>query len=408
MRAAAKPFPLFFSSASGSRITDVDDNQYIDYSLAWGPLILGHSHAAIVEAVSAQLKRCQLLGAQHELEILVAKKICQMVPCAELVAFNSTGTEAVQAALRLARTFTGRRRVVRFEGHYHGWLDNIMVGYRPERASLPERLESRNSADEVIVLQWNDLEEVEGALKRHGEAIAAIIMEPILCNSSCLLPTPGYLEGLRKLATDYGVVLIFDEVITGFRAALGGAQTLFGVSPDMAIFGKAIAGGFPLSVVAGRRDILGLIEQGRVVHAGTFNGNPISLAAALATLEILGAKQGAAVERIRMTGEKLMAGIKKAAEAAGIPMLVNGIGASFHLAFTIRGKMLNFRDTLDCDTSARDDFLQAMLAAGVYLLPDGRWYVSAVHTDADVEWTLGAVERIFSKHKSRLMRLHGS
>jgi glutamate-1-semialdehyde 2,1-aminomutase len=407
MRAAAKPVPLFFSSASGSKLTDVDGNHYIDYTLAWGPMILGHSHPAILAAVSAQLQKFQLLGAQHELEVLVAKKICEMVPCAERVAFSSTGSEAVQSALRLVRAFTGRRKIIRFEGHYHGWLDNIMVGYRPDLSAPAKKASSenmgRNTADDLVVLQWNDLQEVEAALKDQGNEIAAIITEPILCNTYCLSPAPAYLEGLRRLATQYGVVLIFDEVITGFRAAPGGAQALLGVKPDMATFAKAVAGGFALSVVAGSQEIMGLIDQGKVAHTGTFNGNPISLAAALATLETLDANQGATIEQIRRTGETLMAGIQKSADAAGIAILINGIGASFHVAFTTRHKMLNFRDTLDSSVAARDTFLQAMLAAGIYLLPDGRWYVSSAHTAEDVEQTLDVVEKVFAKHKSQLV-----
>jgi glutamate-1-semialdehyde 2,1-aminomutase len=254
----------------------------------------------------------------------------------------------------------------------------------------------------MVVLQWNNLEEVEAVLKERGHEIAAIITEPILCNSHCLLPLPGYLAGLRELATRYGVVLIFDEVITGFRVATGGAQALFGVTPDLATFGKAVAGGFPLSIVAGKKEIMGQIEQGRVLHAGTFNGNPISLAAARATLELLDAKRGAALEQIRKAGERLMSGIASAAKAAGVPILINGVGASFHVSFTTRQKMVNFRDTLDADVSARDQFLSAMLSAGVYLMPDGRWYVSVAHTEADVDETLESIDKVFEDHKSAL------
>ncbi|HXN22808.1 MAG TPA: aspartate aminotransferase family protein [Candidatus Dormibacteraeota bacterium] len=410
MRAAARPLPLFFSSGSGSRLTDVDGNQYIDYTLAWGPLILGHSHPAILSAVGAQLKQCQLLGAQNELEVLVAKKICQMVPCAERVAFSTTGTEAVQIAFRLARAFTGRRKIVRFEGHYHGWLDDALVGYRPSFNSSEHKPEARlstnkngNAADEMVVLQWNDLEEVEAALKNHGEQTAAIITEPILCNSHCLLPAPGYLEGLRNLATRYGVLLIFDEVITGFRVAPGGAQALFGVKPDIATFGKAVAGGFPFSVVAANREIMDLIEQRKVIHAGTFNGNPLSLAAACATLDTLDEDQGAVLKQIGRTGKSLMMGIEGLAQAAGIPVLINGVGAGFNVAFTTRREMLNYRDTLDSNNSARDVFLEAMLASGIYLLPDGRWYVSSAHTLEDVARTIDSVGKVLLKHKAKLM-----
>src|SRR5438094_1895012 len=275
MRAASKPQPLFFQSGAGSHLVDVDGQEYIDYTLAWGPLILGHSHPAVLKAVQDQLSKSQLLGAQTELEISVAERICNMVPCAELVAFGSTGSEAVQMALRLARAFTGRRRFIRFEGHYHGWYDNVLVGYHPGGApqgkgDLPTITEGMgaNAGEDVIALPWNDLAALEAALKQAPNEIAAIITEPILCNRCCLMPTSGYLEGMRRLATLHNAVLIFDEVITGFRGARGGAQELFGVGPDLARFGKPVAGGFQLSVVAGKREIMELIERRRVLHAG--------------------------------------------------------------------------------------------------------------------------------------------
>ncbi len=405
MRANAKPIPLFFSSGLGSRLVDVDNNEFIDYTLAWGPLILGHSHPAIISAVGEQLKRCQAIGAQSELELLVSKKICEMVPCADRVVFSNTGTEAVQVAFRLARAFTGRRKILRFEGHYHGWLDDVLIGYRPAPATSETRTATGASAHfdgEMIVLPWNNLQAVETLLKSHGSEIAALITEPILCNCSCLMPAPGYLEGLRSLATKYGVLLIFDEVITGFRVAAGGAQSLFGVTPDLATFGKAVAGGFPLSVVAGKADILALIEQQKVVHAGTFNGNPISLAAALATLEVLTANGGELFDRIRNTGDSLISGIRKAAKSTEVSILINGVGSAFNIAFSNRHKMLNYRDTLDSDLAARDQFVQAMLGAGIYLLPDSRWYVSAAHTAEDVRLTLDKVAAAFSKERSRL------
>jgi glutamate-1-semialdehyde 2,1-aminomutase len=387
----------------------MDGNEYIDYTLAWGPLILGHSHPAIIDAVQNQLKKCQLLGAQHELEISVAERICQMVPCAELVAFSNTGSEAVQVALRLARAFTQRSKIIRFEGHYHGWLDNMLIGYRPGHLFGTKQDDgasevTREEADaRICVLPWNDLHRLEMTLREHGSEIAAIITEPILCNCNCLMPSPGYLEGVRELATRYGVVLIFDEVITGFRVARGGAQALLHVTPDLAIFGKAVAGGFPLSVVAGKGEIMELIANHRVVHAGTFNGNPISLAAAQATLDVLDADSGAILEGIRKTGEWLMLGIQELARGAGIPLLVNGVGGAFHLAFTGRQMMCNYRDALDCDVQARDHFIEEMLQVGIYMLPDSRWYVSAAHTQGDVEVTIDAVRQVFQLYRNELI-----
>ena len=408
-RGAAKPIPLFFESASGSHLTDVDGRTYIDYALAWGPLILGHGHPAVVEAVERQLKKFVIVGAQNELEIKVAEKICQMVPCAELVAFSSTGSEVVQMALRVARAFTGRLKFIRFEGHYHGWHDNVLAGSRPQRVdgnwqNLPYT-EGANpaAAAEVIALSWNDLPGLEAILRARGNEIAAIITEPILCNCSCLMPAPGFLAGVRELATRHGVVLIFDEVITGFRIAPGGAQAHYGIIPDLTTLGKAVAGGLSLSAVAGKREIMNLIAQRRVLHGGTFNGHPLALAASLATLETLDANDGAVLQKIRKTGEALKEGIRKLALEAEIPVLINGFGAAFHVSFTRRTAMSNYRDTLDADLRARDVFLSALVEAGVYPLPDGRWYTSVAHTEEDVATTLAAVRKVFAEHREELI-----
>jgi glutamate-1-semialdehyde 2,1-aminomutase len=318
------------------------------------------------------------------------------VPSAERVIFSNTGTEAVQVALRLARTFTGRRKIIRFEGHYHGWMDNILPGYRPApNSSLPRAGENGLAMGETLTLPWNDLPAVEAALQAQGQEIAALITEPILCNSHCLMPAPDYLQGLRALATKHGVVLIFDEVITGFRVSLGGAQLLYGVTPDLTTMGKAVAGGFPLSVVGGQQEIMDLVAQQKVGHAGTFNGNPIVLAAAHATLETLQADNCAALTRLRTNGERLMQGIAKSAQAAGVPILINGIGSCFHVAFSPRHAMVNYRDTLDSDLAARDEFLLALLRTGIYLMPDGRWYISAAHTEDDITHTLEMVQKVF-------------
>ena len=406
MRAASRPLPLFFSSAAGCRLTDVDGHSYIDYTLAWGPLILGHAHPAIVTAVSAQLKITPLYGAQHELEIAVAKKICELVPSVERVLFSSTGTEAVQVALRLARAYTGRRKIIRFEGHYHGWMENIVTGYRPP-GSAPVA-NGMTAVDDVLVLPWNDLSAVETVLEAKGKEVAAVITEPILCNTHSLMPEPGYLEGLRELTRRCGVLLIFDEVITGFRVALGGAQELFGVTPDLTTMGKAVAGGLILSVVGGRAEIMELVAEQKVSHAGTFNGNPVSLAAAQATLETLAARQGAALEQVRKNGERLMQEIGKSARAAGIPLVINGVGSCFHVAFSTSSQMRNYRDTLDSDLGARDEFLLALLAEGIYLMPDGRWYVSAAHGENDIARTIELVQKVFVQHKAKLMPVPSS
>lgn len=404
MRASAKPLPLFFRSAKGVTLTDFDGHRYIDYAMAWGPLILGHSHPAIVDAVQKQTGKFQLLGAQHQLETEVAKKICRFVPSAQLVAYSNTGTEAVQLALRLARAFTGRRKYIKFEGHYHGWIDNVLLSYHPGsrkgRSGRPvagSGGQSHSPFKDVIVLPWNDPHALASTLEKHGQDIAAIITEPILCNSNCILPVPGYLEEMRNLANRHATVLIFDEVITGFRTALGGAQSHFRVTPDLTILGKALGAGFPLSAVAGRQDIMELIANGRVVHAGTFNGNPICLAAANAALEVLSANHGCLFKQMRCHGERLKNGIAHLAEQARIPCLLNGLGPAFHLSFTERQSMNNYQETVDCNLEMRDRFIEAMLENGVYLIPDCRWYLSAAHTEADIDATLQKVEKAFDK-----------
>jgi glutamate-1-semialdehyde 2,1-aminomutase len=404
LRSAAKPLPLYFSSGQGSKLVDVDGNQFIDYTLAWGPLILGHCHPRLNEAMMRQLTTLQQVGAQHYLEIKVAELICTMVPCAERVLFSNTGTEAVQTAIRLARAFTGRNRILRFEGHYHGWADNALLGYRPQRSpSDPSRLrlptEGMNPEvlQEVIVLPWNDVSAVERILQQHGEDIACILTEPILCNSGCILPAPGFLQALRELATQYGVVLIFDEVITGFRVATGGAQALYDVTPDLATFAKAIAAGLPLSAIAGSEKILSLVEQRRVVHAGTYNGNALSLAAANATLTILSESNGVELTAIRCRGERLMDGLRERARAHNIPIVINGVGAVFWVGFAQPSVMENYSDTLQADSAKREEFLLHMLDQGYYLLPDGRWYLSTAHTDEDIDRTLTAIESAFEK-----------
>ncbi len=404
------PVPLYFADASGSRMRDVDGNEYIDYTLAWGPLILGHKHPALVEAIRRQAERPHILGAQHDLEYEVAEKIQQLVPCAERVAFTSSGSEAVQLALRLARAATGRTLVLKFEGHYHGWMDSVLISHHPRAEdvgpleaphAVPEsRGQVPNALENVLVAPWNRIEIVEALLARRGQQIAAIITEPVLCNSGCLLPAPGYLEALRRLADRYGALLIFDEIITGFRMGLGGAQGFYGVTPDLATFGKALAGGPPLSAVAGRREIMELIGDGGVAFGGTFNGNPLSLACARATLGELERDGGAALARANRLGAALIEGIRDAARRHGVALQVSGFGAAFALHFTERAELRDYRDTLADDREKLAVFLLRALENGVYALPDGRMYVSAAHTEENVARTLEALELVLAGLKT--------
>jgi glutamate-1-semialdehyde 2,1-aminomutase len=313
----------------------------------------------------------------------------------------------VQIAMRLARAFTGRDLILKFEGHYHGWMDSALMSYHPTLADMGpaeapspvpgSRGQVKNAAANLIVLPWNDAEALARAFALHRSEIAAVMTEPVLCNSGSLLPAAGFLAELRSLTTQHGALLIFDEVITGFRIAAGGAQSVYGVTPDIATFGKAIGGGVPLSAVAGRRDILELIIDGGVVFGGTFNGNPLSLAGAHATLRELARDSGRPLAEAVTRGERLMRGIREAGERRGVPLQVTGFGTAFSVHFTGRTSLRTYRDTLDDDRERLRRWICECLKEGVYLLPDGRVYVSVVHTDEQIERALGAFDAVLAR-----------
>jgi glutamate-1-semialdehyde 2,1-aminomutase len=388
------PHPLFYTHGRGSRIWDVDGNEYLDFTLSQGPLILGHSHPHVLETVERASRHGQLFAGQHLQELQLAEKLQQMIPCAELLRFSLSGSEADHVALRLARTVTGRPKFLRFEGHYHGWLDNVCYGISaPSEEALGSR-ETPNSlpwteglavhsAEESLLLPWNDLALVEQTLMQRHTEIAAILLEPVMCNSSCIPPEPGYLSGLRALCDRYGVLLIFDEVITGFRLGLGGAQACFNVTPDLAVFGKAMASGYPISMLAGKREYMRLIADSTVIHAGTMNsGNP-SIAAAVATIEVL--EQDHVPERLALLGTRLMSGLREAARQTGHNLHVQGMGPMFHAGFTQRETVRDFRDTLSYDKAQYARFLAGMQERGIRLIGRGLWYVSGAHTEAEID-----------------------
>jgi glutamate-1-semialdehyde 2,1-aminomutase len=396
LRRSARPYPLFFERGEGARIIDVDANAYLDYSLAWGPLILGHAPAAVTEAVRRQAALGTTFGAQHDLEFEVAERLVQAIPCADLVAYANSGTEIVQVALRLARAVTGRPKYLKFEGHYHGWDDSVLVSYHPSAEEIGGAAGAAVSVGAgqrppaaAIIAQWNDPESVEAAFAVHCAEISAVICEPLLANSGSIPPAPGFLESLRDLTRAHGALLIFDEVITGFRLAYGGAQERYGVLPDLATFAKAVGAGTPLSVLAGRREYMHRISEGSVVHAGTLNGNPLSLAAAKAALDTLRAYGTEGYESLRRRADRLRAGLESILRARGLPVCSCGDGAVFSLQRSGRPPR-NYRDTLREPGKWYADFALAMLDEGILLLPDGRWYVSFAHTDADIDQTLAA------------------
>jgi glutamate-1-semialdehyde 2,1-aminomutase len=414
VRAGDKPFPLFFERGAGSHLWDVDGNEYIDYVLGRGPLILGHTHEAVIEATCAQLRKGQIYAAQHELEFELAERVCSIVPCAELVRFGISGSEAVHAALRLARAATGRQTVVKFEGQYHGWLDNILYSLSPDplRAgdanapcTLPESAGQFAGADShLVVLPWNNIEVLERYLQAHGGEIAAVITEPVMCNTAVIPPREGYLEAMREMCTQHGIVLIFDEVITGFRLSLAGAQGYFNIVPDLTIFGKAIANGMPISCLAGKEKYMGLIAAGKVGHGGTYNSIPPAVAGAIATLDELQRSDGAVYTGMERSGVRLKEGIAKLAERWGIPAVVQGYGSIFYLGFSAAktpvtgGQAIwDYRSSLAVDQDLYTGFVSAMVDRGVRIIPRGNWFLSSAHQQSDVDATLAAVEDVFEQ-----------
>ena len=403
VRKPMRPFPLFFERGEGAYLIDVDGNRYIDFTLGWGPLIHGHCHPQIVREVESVIRKGFTFGAQHRLEVEVSRRLTQLIPCADLVCFSNTGTEAVMVAIRLARAFTGRSKIIKFEGHYHGWSDGVYVSYTPSREQAgpmnsPNRVPatagiSKGALSDTLVVPWNDLESLDRILHANKDEVAAIIMEPYAFNTGVVFPKPGYLEGVRQLADKYGVVLIFDEVITGFRVGLHSAQGRLGVLPDLSVFGKAVSGGFPLSVIAGRRAIMELVESGKVSHAGTFNGNPVVTAAARASLELLAANNGEAYKRLESLGQRLADGLRQAGKQANVPVLVNQIGSVAYMHITPLGCTVNYRDTYECDRERYLTFTERLALSGVFTTWRGLWYLSTVHTEADVDQAINVALR---------------
>ena len=398
--------PICFASGKGSRLTDVDGNVYIDYALGMGPTILGHAPAAVTAEVSRTLALGQLFAGQHTLELELANEFCACVRSAELVRFGLSGSEMVQAAIRVARAHTGRSEVIKFEGHYHGWFDNILINQNPPVAAKgnpiprPRHLQSAgqsaHASEDFAVLPWNDAGAIDQYVGANASRIAAIITEPIMFNTGGILPKPGYLEHLRRVTQDHDIVLIFDEVITGFRVALGGAQELYGIKPDLSVFAKAFGAGFPVAALAGRRDIMEMFASGRVNHSGTYNANLVSLSAALAALRELSANDQAAYKRINSAGKALMEGIAAAARRCGADLQVSGLPSAFHTCFTLR-PIHDYTTYTSANQKKLGLFLAALLESGVRPTSRGTWFVSSTHTDDDVASTLEAVERALQR-----------
>ncbi len=397
------PHALFYERAEGSRIYDVDGNEYLDFTLSQGPLILGHNHPHVTRRVHEYAQQGQLYAGQHRLEIELAEKLQQHIPSAQLMRFCLDGSEAVQTAFRLARAKTGKPKFLRFEGHYHGWLDNVAWGLSmpsvdalgseetpnvfPWSEGLPELV-----LEEFMILPWNNARLLQRTIEQHHHELAAIITEPIMCNNGCIMPDDGYLQLMRDLCTQYNITCIFDEVITGFRTGLGGAQGYFGITPDLSIFAKAMASGYPISAIVGHRDWMTLIEQGRVIHAGTMNSSNSPVAAALGTIEVL--EEPGVYERIYGLGNHLMNGLRELGQKHRTNLLVQGLGPMLHTGFTDRTQVRNFRDVQQYDRVKLGQFVAAMHDEGIRIIGRGLWYISAVHTEADVEKALAAAHKV--------------
>ena len=391
--------PVFFSRAKGAYVYDADDKQYIDYVASWGPCIVGHAHPDVLAAITQVMQNGLSFGAPTEIEITMAEKVCELVPSMDLVRMVSSGTEATMSAIRLARGYTGRDKIVKFEGCYHGHADSLLVKAGsgaltlgvPTSPGVPKEL-----AQHTITLQFNDAQMVRDTFTQMGNDIACIIVEPVAGNMNCVPPVPGFLETLREVCDQYGSVLIFDEVMTGFRVALGGAQQLYNIKPDLTTLGKVIGGGMPVGAFGGRKDIMDKIAPtGPVYQAGTLSGNPVAMAAGLKTLELI-CKPGFYPQLAQKT-EKLTEGLKEKAKAAGIPLTTNTVGGMFGFFFSKEEKITNFAQVSACDIKRFKKFYHGMLDNGVYLAPSAyeAGFVSSMHTTQDIDDTLAAAEKVF-------------
>jgi len=393
--------PIFIRRAEGAYLFSADDQRYIDYVGSWGPMIAGHAHPEIIKAVQDAAVDGLSFGAPTELEVVLAEKICEILPSMEMVRMVSSGTEATMSAIRLARGFTGRDIIVKFEGCYHGHGDSLLVKAGsgaltlgiPNSPGVPASL-----AELTLTLDYNDPESVRQTFATMGKEIACIIVEPVAGNMNCIPPIEGFLESLREACDESGAVLIFDEVMTGFRVALGGAQSIYKVTPDLTTLGKIIGGGMPVGAFGGKRDIMQQIAPtGPVYQAGTLSGNPIAMTAGLKTLEIISRPNF--YSDLSDKTQQLLKGLKEKAEAANIPFTTAQVGAMFGLLFTDIEKVSSFQQVMDCDSERFKQFFHGMLEHGVYLAPSSfeAGFLSSAHSSVDIQKTLDAAASVFKK-----------
>ncbi|QSA96472.1 glutamate-1-semialdehyde 2,1-aminomutase [Methylococcus sp. EFPC2] len=393
--------PVFVSRAEGPYLYDTEGKRYIDYVGSWGPMVLGHAHPDVLKAVHEAVDRGLSYGAPTTIETQMAERVCELVPSIELVRMVSSGTEATMSAIRLARGYTGRDKIVKFEGCYHGHSDSLLVKAGsgaltlgvPSSPGVPASL-----AEHTLTLAYNDADAVRKVFAELGQEIAGVIVEPVAGNMNCVPPLPGFLQTLREVCDASGAVLIFDEVMTGFRVALGGAQALYGIRPDLTTLGKVIGGGMPVGAFGGRRDIMEkLAPLGPVYQAGTLSGNPVAMAAGLKTLELISAP--GFFERLGEQTRYLVDGLQTLADRAGIPFTTNRVGGMFGLFFTAQPSVGTFEQVMACDAEAFKRFFHFMLEEGIYLAPSAfeAGFVSAAHDRSVLDETLAAAERAFAR-----------
>lgn len=393
--------PLFIRKADGAYLYDVDGKAYIDYVGSWGPMLLGHNHPAIKEAVIAAVQNGLSFGAPTEIEVVMAHKITEIMPNIELVRMVNSGTEATMSAIRLARGYTGRDKIIKFEGCYHGHADCLLVKAgsgaltfgQPNSPGVPA-----DFAKHTLTCQFNDLGSVRDAFEANPKDVACIIVEPVAGNMNCILPNPDFLPGLRALCDEFGALLIIDEVMTGFRVALGGAQAHYNVIPDLTCLGKIIGGGMPVGAFGGKKEIMeALAPTGPVYQAGTLSGNPVAMAAGLACLNEL--TQIGVYPRLNELTEKLASGLKHAAQTVGIPVVVNQVGGMFGLFFTDAPAVTSYQEAVACDAERFKQFFHLMLEEGIYLAPSAfeAGFMSVAHTDENIQHTIDAARRCFQK-----------
>lgn len=391
----------FIRSAKGAWLFGVDGRDYVDYLLGQGPNFLGHAPDPVVQAVFEACRGGLLYGGQHELEVRAAELVCSVTQWPEMVRFSTTGTEAVQAALRLARAATGRTEIIRFQGHYHGWLDNILVAERSGSWGVASAGQVADHLRQCHILPWNDADLLEARFAEYGERVAALIMEPIMINAGVIEPRPGYLEKVRELCDRYGVVLIFDEVISGFRVGLGGAVERYGVTPDLATYGKAFAGGFPVAALVGRADLMSRIGTGEVNHSGTFNSSVMAMAAVTATLTLLRDKPP--YPSVDEHGSALMAGLLQLAAQHELDLRIAGLPAAFHMSFG-QVDVTDYRSLQQLDLARYERLAAALVDNGIWVAGRGIWYVSAAHGPRELDAALTRFDKTVGEWKLKAER----